>query len=129
MLRTAALALPLLALAACATPREACLSQATSGIRTAERQAAAIRRDLDRGFAVREFEERTRVRRDCVRVNDAGESVNAVCDEVQTTTREEPVPINAAALRARLRELDASLAQARATLPARQRACIAAHPE
>ena len=43
---------PVLALAACQTPREACLSQASSRLRTVDALIRETQGNLDRGFAI-----------------------------------------------------------------------------
>ena len=122
---------PLLALglAACQTPREACISQGSSQLRVIEGLIAETQGNLARGYAVEEDQE-VRVRRDlCTVENDEGEVSHVFCDRTVVTDIERPVAVDLAAER---RKLDSLLDQ-RAGLQSQQlsraQQCVALYPE
>ncbi|MBJ3761317.1 hypothetical protein ILP92_00940 [Maribius pontilimi] len=109
MVRTpTALILPLvLTLAACATPREACIASAEAPLREVTRDIAQTERALDRGYRlVRVRDIRLALTR-CVTRNRDGERVSYPCQRPTTVTRSEPVGIDYSEERARLKRLRA----------------------
>ena len=94
----------LLALAACATPREACLSSARKEIATLDRLIAETRANLDRGYALeREYYTTTRVTY-CGGSRRRGLAWN-YCTVPDTRVRVEPVAIDRTTEQRKLREL------------------------
>jgi hypothetical protein len=127
-MRRPALLLPLALLAACQSPREACIDNATRELRVMERLIAETRANITRGYAIREVQEiRTRPGR-CTGTNADGSAFTFPCDQTDTITREVPVAIDLNAERAKLDSLLERQAQMRRTSEAQVQACIAAYP-
>ncbi|GGG73052.1 hypothetical protein GCM10011415_21590 [Salipiger pallidus] len=115
----------LLALAACATPREACLSDAAGPWRSALKERERIAADLARGYTFEtEFERTTRMRM-------CGTSAGGLipCWETDTQPRTRKVPVDTAALRARDAQLALSLPGLRRTAEADVAQCHATYPK
>lgn len=117
--------LALLALAACSTPRDRCIANATSDLRTLDGLIGLTRGNINRGFAIVTHESLTTESRLCGVVD--GEEV--YCDVAVPTSRDVPTAINLDAEQAKL----ASLVQKRKELSARSNAviteCRIRHPE
>lgn len=128
-MRIAFVTLPLLALAACATPREACISQGTRDLRSVERQLAQSELALSRGWVTETRERFGWIEETCEGVDDAGEPYTYECREPGWVEAEVRVPVNRQAEQARRDALaaqrDALLRQAQPLIAA----CTAAHPE
>jgi hypothetical protein len=75
-----------LALAACQTPREACVSEASEELRTVDALIAETRGNLDRGYAL-ETEQEVEVVRDTCRVEIATDQVPTSPATAPTWTR------------------------------------------
>lgn len=108
-----------LALAACATPREACIANATYELRTIDSLIAETEANIARGYAIiREPGVRTRLQY-CY---DPPEEPFTFCTVREPTVEERPVAIDREAERRKL----ASLRERRAELLPQVRAAIAA---
>ena len=121
------LLLALSALAACATPREACLRQATAELATLDRLIAETEADLARGYSVEQRVEARTGFTFCVGNRRYGHGTNVgftYCPQTQTRVRTERVPIDPAASRRTLANLKAR----RADEARRAQAAIAACP-
>ncbi|WP_114964487.1 hypothetical protein [Alkalilacustris brevis] len=115
-----------LALAACATPRERCISDATQELRTIDALIAETRTNIERGYAIiREPDVRTRL----VFCYNPPEEPFTFCSVDEPIVRERPVAIDRAEERRKL----ASLTERRAELLPQVRAelatCEARYPE
>lgn len=128
-MRLALLIAPALALGACATPREACLSDAGRELRGIDAAIARTEANLARGYAIAVTTDRRRVATTCVRTTSRGRVVTMPCFETATIRDETPLPIDAAEERRRLAALSARRADAAGRIEQVLRACIAAHPE
>lgn len=118
-LRTALIAAMALGLAACASPRERCVNEATAELRTIDRLIAETEANIARGYAlVREPGTRTTLE---FCYNPPGEPF-VFCPRTEATVRERPVAIDRAAERRKL----ASLRERRAELVIETRARLAA---
>ncbi|MCC5974812.1 MAG: hypothetical protein JJT81_12260 [Rubellimicrobium sp.] len=119
----------LLVLAACATPRESCISNAQRELRTVNSLIAEAQGNINRGYAIAEVQDVRTRRTRCTGTNDDGSTFTFPCEETETVRRQVPVAIDVTAERAKL----ASLQQQKARLePATQAAiqqCVAIHPE
>ena len=120
---------PALLLAACATPREACLNDADRELRAIDRDRARIETDLARGYAVVVTTDERLVRTTCPVTDDDGDVVFVPCTERETIRDETPIPIDAAEARRRLAELRAARPGAAARAERARGVCIATHPE
>ncbi|HVG48139.1 MAG TPA: hypothetical protein VM899_08405 [Rubellimicrobium sp.] len=118
-----------LALAACETPQQSCLSSASRDLRVVESLIRETQANLQRGYAV-EQEQVVDVDRSFCRVErDDGDIDLVPCDRTEVENVSRPVAID---LRAEQAKLD-GLLERRATLSAdtaaRQQACFATYPE
>lgn len=118
-----------LALAACQTPREACVSEASDELRTVDALIAETRGNLSRGYALETEQEVEVVRDTCeVELSD-GTTGRVPCDRTDVDEVQRPVAIDLNAERAKLD----SLLERRGALVAQRdeqlRYCVAAYPE
>lgn len=123
------LLLPALLLAACATPRDACINSATREVRVLDGLIAETRANIARGFAIEETEEVRTVRRSCEGTNDDGSTFTFPCEDIRTRTVREPVAIDLNAERAKLESLLERQAQNRAIAEQQIQQCVATYRE
>ncbi|WP_368184846.1 hypothetical protein [Aestuariibius sp. HNIBRBA575] len=120
--------LPLI-VAACATPREQCISSANSEVRVLTRLANVTRGNVERGYGIEEYQEFVEVRVACNVLQEDGTMRATFCDETQVRNRTRPVTINLAEERVKLRDLETRLAQEQRRANAAVQQCVAIHPE
>ena len=118
-----------LALAACQTPREACISDASRQLRIVDSLIRETQGNLARGYGIEEDQE-VRVERDFCRVErEDGSTGLARCERTVVDDIERPVALD---LREEQAKLD-SLLERRQTLlsqtAAAQQSCVATYPE
>ncbi len=112
-------------LAACATPQEACISQAQSEVRSIRNQISTAEGNISRGYAIhRQTVPYTYV---SVCYTEAGESYQ--CEETGTRVEETPVAIDIAQERIKLAELRARLPAAQRRADAQVEQCRLTYPE
>jgi hypothetical protein len=121
--------LPLLAIAACSTPRERCVTDANRPILTLDRLIATTQGNVDRGFALAEVQDVRVLRSTCQGTNEDGSTFRFPCEETETFTRREPVSINVADERIKLEQLRDRRDQAVRDARARTQQCTALYPE
>ena len=129
-MRQLAIALPaLLVLAACATPREACVAAATREGRVVDALVAQTQGNLNRGFAIEERQE-VRVRRaTCEGEAEDGTTFEVSCQKTDTVTVRDAVAIDLTAERAKLESLLERQRQNQINAQSAIQQCIAVHPE
>jgi len=129
-MRQFAIALPaLLALAACATPREACIASASREGRVVNALVAQTQANLNRGFAISERQE-LRVRRaKCEGESEDGVAFEVACEKTETVTVRDAVAIDLKEEREKLESLLERQRQNRINAQAAVQQCIAANPE
>jgi len=110
-------ALPLLALAACETPRQACINDVGREI------------NIDRGFAVEVRQESREINTTCRGVTESGEEVRVRCEEVRVRDLRVPVTIDLDQERIKLRQLEERLASLQAKAQREISQCQALYPE
>ncbi len=120
---------PVLALAACATPRESCIYQANSQLRSLDSRIATAQGNVDRGFAIFESTERVTIEATCTDELPDGTLQTYDCDRTETVTRTDPVAIDIAEERRKLAELRRERGPLQAATLSAERQCIAMHPE
>lgn len=103
-MRRALFLLPL-ALAACATPREACINDATRELRVLSSLVSETQGNLVRGYAIGERQDIITIAETCEAVSETGEVTRFPCDRTETRTTEFPVAIDLNAERAKLDSL------------------------
>lgn len=129
MLRKTAILLPLLVVAACATPREQCINGANRPIATLDRLINETRGNVNRGYALAEFQDVRVIRTNCRGTNEDGTTFSFPCEETETFTRTRPVSINIAEERVKLEQLEQRRSEAARTAQTQVQQCIAIHPE
>lgn len=128
-MRPALLLLPILALTACATPRESCIAQSTQDLRVMQDLIAQTRGNLARGYAIAERQEVRTLTTTCRGRNADGSSFAFPCDETETITHRDPVAIDLNAEQAKLESLIARAGDMRVQSDQAVLQCIARHPE
>jgi len=129
MTRSTLLLLPLLALAACSTPREQCISSANRSVSNLDGLINVTRGNIQRGFAVANVQDVRVLRTTCEGTNQDGSTFRFACEETETVNRQEPVTINIAEERTKLAQLETRRAQQARTVQTQIQQCIAIHPE
>lgn len=128
-MRPALVILPFIVLAACATPREQCISDVTRDTRVLGSLINETRGNLARGYALEERQDVRTVRGTCRGRDEEGELFTFSCPETKTITTTVPVAIDLNAERAKLASLEERFAQSQAASNQAVAQCIAVHPE
>lgn len=128
-MRPALLMIPLIALTACATPRESCINDASRQVRILNSLIAETRGNLARGYAIAEEQQVRVLEKTCRGRNEDGSTFLYDCDETETFTTTRPVAIDLNAERAKLASLEQRLLQDQANANQAIAQCIAIHPE
>lgn len=128
-MRVSLLLLPFLALAACATPREQCVGQATRELRVINSLITETQGNLSRGYALVEQQDVRVLRTVCEGTNEDGSTFRFPCEETETFTRNVPVAIDLNVEQAKLRSLQERQAQEQRRAQIATQQCIAIHPE
>lgn len=117
--------------AACATPREACISGAQRELRTLNGLIAETQGNLARGYALGQNQEIRVVRERCPVYDSEGNETGTftICEVPETVTTQVPVAIDLNAEQAKLRSLLDRKAQMETQVNAAIQQCIAANPE
>ncbi|WP_210529354.1 hypothetical protein [Rubellimicrobium arenae] len=125
----AAALLSVLALAACQTPRESCISNASRELRVIDSLIAETQGNLSRGYAIEQDQE-VRVDRDFCHVEfENGEDALVPCQDTDVVNVERPVAIDLGAEQTKLEGLLDRRSRLGREQQAQVRACIAAYPE
>lgn len=120
---------PLVALAACGTPRENCIYQANEQLRDLDNRIEVAQGNVDRGFAISRGTDRRTVEATCRDLLPDGTVREYDCDRTETISTSRPVQIDIADERRKLAGLKRQRGQlVEATQKAEQQ-CIAIHPE
>jgi hypothetical protein len=129
MMKKTLILLSLLAIAACSTPREQCISNANGQLRTLDRLIDVASGNVQRGFALAEVQDVRVLRTTCQGTNEDGSTFRFPCEETETFTRREPVSITIVEERGKLAQLQDQRDSAARDVAARTQQCIAIHPE
>lgn len=129
MMKKTLILLSLLAIAACSTPREQCISNANGQLRTLDRLIDVASGNVQRGFALAEVQDVRVLRTTCQGTNEDGSTFRFPCEETETFARREPVSINIVEERVKLAQLQDQRDSAARDVAARTQQCIAIHPE
>ena len=127
-MRSVLFLLPLAALAACATPQEQCISDATRNLRVINGLVNETRANITRGYALEQVQTVRTVPRMCTGETASGDSYTYRCDETETITSSRPVAIDLTAEQAKLTSLLDRQAQAQAASDAAVAQCRALYP-
>lgn len=128
-MRRALILVPLLALTACETPREACISSVTYDLNVVNDLIETSRANLQRGYGIEERQEIRTVPYMCSIEHDDGSETEYPCDRTETYYREVPVAIDLQAEQAQLDQLLAQQQRLSRQSSAAIQQCIAVHPE
>ncbi len=128
-MRAALLMLPLALLAACATPREQCINDATRDLRVLSLLIEETRANLARGYALEEQQVVRTISDTCTARNEDGEVFTFSCPKTRTFTRTIPVAIDLDAERAKLESLEERFLEMQAASNQAVAQCIALYPE
>ena len=128
-MRPAFYLIPLLALTACATPREACINDALRDKRIIDALVAETSANIERGYALEERQDVRTIRQTCTSRTADGVEFDYRCDKVDTFTTTVPVAIDLNAEREKLESLLERQAQNRALSDQAIAQCIATYPE
>lgn len=128
-MRPALVILPLVVLAACATPREQCISDVTRDTRVLSMLINETRGNLARGYALDERQDVRTIRARCRGRDEAGDIFTYRCDKTQTFNTTVPVAIDLNAERAKLASLEERFAQSQVASNQAVAQCIATNPE
>ncbi len=121
--------LGLLALAACATPQEQCISNATRELRVLNSLVAETEANVRRGYAIETVQIVEVVRRTCEGENEDGSTFQFPCEETETRERRQPVAIDLNAEQAKLTSLLERQRLLQSQAESSVAACRAAYPE
>ena len=128
-MRPALVLLPVLALAACATPREECIADATRDTRVLSSLINETQANLSRGYALEERQDVRTITRSCRGENDDGADFLFPCNQTETFTTSMPVAIDLNAEKAKLESLQERFALTQSSSNQAVAQCIAIHPE
>ncbi|MFT7106320.1 MAG: outer membrane murein-binding lipoprotein Lpp [Yoonia sp.] len=126
-MRTAFLMLPLIALAACATPREQCINDVTRDTRVLNALINQTRGNISRGYALEQRQDVRTVRGTCRGRNEDGTTFLFSCEETNTINTTVPAAIDLNAEQAKLASLQERLAQSQLAANQAVAQCIAIH--
>lgn len=118
--------IPFLALAACATPQQQCISSASRNLSTVEKLIAQTRGNLARGFGVETKTKLVEAKQVCGRTPN-GKKI--FCDIPVTEQERVPVALDLKAEQAKLDSLLKRRAELLRAREARIKQCIALHPK
>ncbi len=119
--------LPLVA--ACATPREACLRPVNPPSRTLDRLVLETRANINRGFAMETRQEVREVMKPCEIQQPDGTVIRTMCERVDVVDKQVPVAIDLNAEKAKLASLEQRQLQMQASARAAIEQCIANNPQ
>lgn len=115
--------------AACVSPRDACINSVKSQSRTIDRLVIETRANITRGFAIETRQEVKEVMRPCEIEQPDGTVVRTMCERVEVSDKEVPVAIDLNAEKAKLASLEQRQAQLHANAQATVHQCIVNNPE
>ncbi len=118
--------LPLVA--ACATPREACIANVGKDLRVINKLVTETRGNINRGFAIETQQKIREVQTTCVSELPDGTEISTACEEVDIRDVKVPVAIDLNAERAKLASLEERQRQLQINAEAARQQCIAANP-
>lgn len=115
--------------AACATPREACIASVNNQSRTLDRLVLETRANIERGFALETRQEVREVMKPCEIEQPDGTVIRTTCERVDVKDKRVPVAIDLNAEKRKLASLEERQRQVRSNAQAAIQQCVAANPE
>jgi hypothetical protein len=128
-MRSALFIIPLALLAACATPQEQCISDATRELRVINRLVNETERNLTRGYALETVQEVRVHQTTCRGENEDGSEFTFECEETRTFDRQRRVAIDLNAEQAKLNSLRQRQSQMQRQADSGVAQCRSAYPE
>ncbi len=116
-------------LAACETPREACISDANRELTRVNRFITETRANIARGYALDSRQDVQVIPDRCTGRTESGEEFTYRCDRTEVVDVAVPVPLDLRAEQAKLESLLQQQAQLQSQSQAMIQACAMAHPE
>ena len=121
--------LPLLALAACATPRESCIAQVSQDLNVVNQLIAQTTLNLQRGYGVDTRQEVRNIPRMCSDHNSDGTIDWDICNTTYVRDVDVPVALDLREEQAKLEQLQAQQRRLSAPTDAAVAQCAATYPE
>ncbi len=121
--------LPLLGLAACATPRDSCIAQVSRDLSTVNALISQTEATLARGYGIETRQEVTTRPTFCREVLPDGTVKTEICEETTVRTFDVPVAIDLDAERTKLRQLQEQRDRLEPATQAAIQQCLATYPE
>jgi hypothetical protein len=118
-----------LALAACATPRERCIADATGQLRVINALVAETRGNISRGYAIEDRQDLRTIRARCDVTRADGTLGSTWCDRTQVVNREIPVAVDLTSERAKLDSLLERQALLERQSQVALQQCVATYPQ
>lgn len=116
-------------LAACATPRQSCLTEVTRDQRVLSALILETRGNLDRGYAIETEQKFREVRAFCESTLPDGTEIRTRCTKTEVRNVNVPVAIDLDAERAKLASLEERLLQLQINSEAARQQCLSTYPE
>lgn len=122
--------LPLLGLAACATPQQICVSEASQDLAVVNSLIAQTSLNLQRGYGITERQEVRTIPRMCSERDSDGNVVDwDFCDTTYVRDIREPVALDLRAEQDKLHQLEQQRDRLTAATTAAVQQCLATYPE
>lgn len=121
--------LPLLGLAACATPRESCIAAASRDLSVVSQLITQTELNVARGYGIDTRQEVRSIPRICYDERADGTIRTEICDETYVRDVDVPVALDLDSERAKLRQLKEQRARLEGPTEAAIRQCTATYPE
>jgi hypothetical protein len=128
-MRKSLILLPLLVLAACASPRQTCISGASRELAVVDQLIAETEQNIARGYGTERRQEVRTIPRTCRNYRPDGTYDIEICDTTVVRNYTVPVTLDIDAERAKLRQLKQQRARLEAPTQAAIQQCIATYPE
>lgn len=121
--------LPLLGLAACATPRESCIAGVSRDLAIVNQLITQTELTVARGYGMDQRQEVRTIPRMCSDVRPDGSVEYDICDTTYVRNVDVPVAVDLDAERAKLRQLRQQRERLEGPTEAAIRQCLATYPE
>jgi hypothetical protein len=121
--------LPLLGLAACATPRESCIAAASRDLTVVNQLISQTELNVARGYGIDTRQEVRSIPRICYDERPDGTVRTEICDQTYVRDVSVPVALDLDSERAKLRQLKEQRNRLKGPTDAAVRQCVATYPE
>ncbi len=128
-MRKALILLPVLALSACATPRESCIASVSRDLAVVNQLITQTELNIARGYGVEQRQDVRTIPRICYDEKPDGTVDTEICESTYVRNVEVPVAIDLDAERNKLRQLRQQRERLEGATQAAIQQCIATYPE